>query len=122
MEIRKLFRRKSEVSLNRIHHTVYINENGERLKMVINADPMRLIAGLNKAQAKMKKTISKPDVTDDEIKEAAEFFSGVLFGKEQTEKLFDFYAGDSACVINVCGKVFKDQLTDKITQAQKKMG
>ena len=31
----KLFRRKNEITLNRIHHTVIINENGEKLKLVV---------------------------------------------------------------------------------------
>ena len=121
MKLLKLFR-GNEITLHRIHHTVIINENGEKLKLVVNADPMRLVAGLNKAQRKLTETISTEDVTDEALKEAAEFFSAVLFGKEQTEKLMDFYAGDAACVINVCGQVFKDQLIDKITKAQKKMG
>jgi ribosomal protein L28 len=117
----KLFRRKNEISLNRIHHTVTVNENGEKIKLVVNADPMRLIAGLNKAQAKLKESVFKEDPTEEEVKEAAEFFSAVLFGKEQTAKLMEFYANDGACVINVCGQIFKDQLTDKITAMQKKM-
>ena len=121
MEIRKLFRR-NEITLHRIHHTVVINENGERLKLVVSADPMRLVAGLTKAQKKLNETISKEDPTDEEIREAAEYFATVLFGKEQTGKLFDFYANDAACVINVCGQVFKDQLAAKISKAQKKMG
>lgn len=119
--MRKLFRR-NEISLNRIHHTVTINENGEKLKLTISADPMRIVAGLNKAQKKLTETVSKEEPTEEEIKEAAEFFSNVLFGKEQTDQLFDFYAQDSACVINVCGQVFRDQLAAKISKAQKKMG
>lgn len=122
MEImRKIFRR-NEVSLNRIHHTVTINENGEKLKLTISADPLRIVAGLNKAQKKLNETVSKDNPTDEDIKEAAEFFASVLFGKEQTDALFDFYAQDSACVINVCGQVFRDQLAAKISKAQKKMG
>ena len=119
---RKLFRR-NEVSLHRIHHTVIINENGEKLKLVVNADPMRLVAGLTLAQKKLTDTVNKEtEPTAEEMRDAAESLSAVLFGKEQTEKLFEFYAGDSACVINICGQIFKDQLTDKITKAQKKMG
>ena len=122
MNIRNLFRR-NEVTLNRIHHTVIINENGEKLKLVVNADPMRLVAGINKASKKLEDTISKDrEPTNEEMKEAAEYFSAVLFGKEQTEKLFEFYANDAACVINICAQIFRDQLTDKITKAQKKMG
>ena len=118
---RKLFR-PNEISLNRVHHTVTINENGEKLKLVINADPMRLVAGLTKAQKKLNDTVNgEKEPTDDEIKDAAEYFAAVLFGREQTEKLFDFYAGDAACVINICGQVFKEQLAIKISKAQKKM-
>lgn len=119
--MRKLFRR-NEISLNRIHHTVTINENGEKLKLIISADPMRIVAGLNKAQKKLNETIAKEEPTEEEIKEAASFFASVLLGKEQTDALFDFYAQDSACVINVCGQIFRDQLAEKISKAQKKMG
>ena len=121
MKIKNPFRR-NEISLNRIHHTVTVNENGEKLKLVINADPMRIVAGLNKAQKKLNETISNGEPTEEEIREAAEFFAGVIFGKEQTDRLFEFYAGDAACVINVCGQVFRDQLAAKISKAQKKMG
>ena len=117
----KLFRR-NEISLNRIHHTVTVNENGEKLKLTISADPMRLVAGLTKAQKKLNDTISgEKEPTEEEIKDAAEYFAAVLFGREQTEKLFEFYAQDAACVINVCGQIFKDQLARKISKAQKKM-
>lgn len=117
----KLFRR-NEISLNRIHHTVTVNENGEKLKLTISADPMRLVAGLTKAQKRLTDTISgEKEPTEEEIKDAAEYFAAVLFGREQTEKLFEFYAQDAACVINVCGQIFKDQLARKISKAQKKM-
>lgn len=119
----KLFRRNNEISLNRVHHTVYVNENGEKLKLVVNADPMRLVSGLTKAQAKLAEMVKdNREPEQEEMKEAAEYFAAVLFGKEQTEKLLDFYAGDAACVINVCGQIFRTQLADKITKAQKKMG
>ena len=118
---KRLFRR-NEVTLNRIHHTVTVNENGERLKLVINADPMRLVAGLTKAQKKLTETVNKePEPTEEDMKEAAEYFAAVMFGHEQTEKLMEFYAGDAACVINVCGQVFKEQLSGKISKAQKKL-
>ena len=117
----KLFR-PNEISLNRIHHTVTVNENGEKLKLTISADPMRLVAGLSKAQKKLNETVNgEKQPTDEEIKDAAEYFAAVLFGHEQTDKLFEFYAGDAACVINVCGQVFRDQLAQKISKAQKKM-
>lgn len=121
MKFGKLFR-GNEVTLNRVHHTVTVVENGERLKLVINADPMRLTAGLNKVQEKLTETIQKEDPTPEEMMEAAEYYAAVLFGKDQTEKLKEFYAGDAACIINICGQIFKDQLADKIIRVQKKMG
>jgi hypothetical protein len=121
MEIRKLFRR-NEISMNRIHHTVIIKEQGERLKLIISADPMRLVAGLTKAQAKLTEVVNAENPTDAEITDAAIVFASTILGKEQAEKLLEFYAGDAACVINVCGQIFRDQLTDKIAKAQKKMG
>ena len=117
----KLFRR-NEITLNRVHHTVTINEQGERLKLVVNADPMRLVAGLNKAQEKLNALVKQEQPKEEEILDAAHFFATVLFGTEQANKLLDFYAGDAPCVINVCGQVFKDQLAEKISRVQKKMG
>lgn len=117
----KLFRR-NEISLNRVHHTVTVNENGEKIKLVINADPMRLVAGLTKAQKKLNDTINQDrEPTEEEMRDSAEYFATILFGREQTEKLMEFYAGDAACVINICGQIFKEQLADKISKAQKKM-
>lgn len=114
--------RSNEISLNRIHHTVTVNENGEKLKLVVNADPMRLVAGLTKAQQKLAGMVKDDkEPTEDEIRENAEYFSSILFGREQTKKLMEFYAGDAPCVINVCGQIFKKQLADKISKAQKKM-
>lgn len=114
--------RSNEVTLNRIHHTVTAKENGEKLKLVVSADPMRLVAGLTKAQKKLTETVNKePEPTEEDMREAAEFFAAVLFGREQTAKLMEFYAGDAACVINVCGQIFKNQLSDKISKAQKRM-
>ena len=121
MEIRKIFRR-NEITLNRIHHTVTVMENGERLKLYINEDPVRIVTGLNKAQKKINETIRNGEPTEDEIKETAEFFANVLLGKEQTKALFEFYAQDAACVMNVCGKIFREQLAAKMTKAQKQMG
>lgn len=110
------------VSLNRVHHTVYVVENGERLKLVVNADPMRITAGLSKARDKLTALINKEEPTQEEMLDAAEFYAAVLFGKEQTEQLKEFYAGDAACMINICGQIFREQLAKKITEAQKRMG
>ena len=110
---------KYEVTLNRVHDTVTIKEGNEKLTLTVNGDAMRMVAGFNKAQQKM--IALNDDSSEEQIKEAAEYFSAVIFGKEQTEKLMQFYANDPGCVISVCGRYFRERLAGKIAKVQKKM-
>lgn len=115
----KLFRRGYEITLNRVHDTITIREGNEKLTLAVNGDAMRMVAGLTKAQQKMKElTEETPDET---VKETARYFAAVIFGTEQAAKLMEFYADDPGCVITVCGSYFKQRLADKITEAQKKI-
>ncbi len=114
-----LFKKSYEMTLNRVHDSVVIREGDESLKLTVNGDAMRIVAGLNKAQQKLKELTE--DATDEQVKEAAEYFAAVIFGKEQAAKIMAFYADDPACVISVCGQYFKDRLAGKITKIQKKM-
>ena len=114
-----LFRRGYELTLNRVHDTVRIKEGGETLTLRVNGDSLRMVAGLNKAQEKMKALTEES--TDGEIREAAEYFASVLFGSEQARKLMEFYADDAGSVIAVCGKYFRERLADKISAQQKKL-
>ena len=115
----KFFRRGYEMTLNRVHDTITVREGDERLTLTVNGDAMRIVAGLNKAQAKMKElTDETPDET---VKEVAEYFAAVIFGKEQAAQLMAFYADDPGCVITVCGQYFKNRLAGKIAAVQKKM-
>lgn len=113
-------RRGYEVTLNRVHDTIRINENGDKLPLVVNADPMRLVAGLNRAQEKLK-ALTAGEPTEEEMREAAEYFASVIFGPDQAKQLMAFYAGDAACVINVCGTYFRDRLSKIIEKAQKRI-
>lgn len=115
----KLFRRGYEMTLNRVHDTVTIREAEERLTLTVNGDALRMVAGLNKAQQKM--TSINDGSSDDEVREAAEYFAAVIFGREQAEKLMAFYADDPGSVITICGRYFKERLAGKITAIQKKM-
>ena len=107
------------MTLNRVHDTVLVREGNETLKLSVNGDSMRMVAGLNKAQKMMKEI--PDDAKDDDVKEIAEYFASVIFGKEQAGKLMEFYANDPGCVITVCGQYFKDRLAGKIAQIQKKL-
>jgi len=114
-----LFKRNYEMTLNRVHDNITIKEGDETLKLTVNGDGMRIVAGLNKAREKLNALTD--DAPDDEVKEAALYFAAVIFGKEQAEKIMEFYADDPGCVITLCGQYFKDRLAGKIAAVQKKL-
>ena len=114
-----LFKKRGyEVTLNRVHDNITIRESGETLKLSVNGDAFRMVAGLTKAQAKMKDLTE--DSPEEEVKDVAEYFAAVIFGKEGAEELMKFYADDPGCVISVCGRYFKERLAGKIAEVQKK--
>lgn len=115
----RLFRRGYEMTLNRVHDTVTVREGDEKITLTVNGDAVRMVAGLNKAQAKMKELTD--DSPDDVVKDCAEYFAAVIFGREQAGRLMEFYADDPGCVITVCGQYFKDRLAGKIAAMQKRM-
>ena len=107
------------MTLNRVHDTINVKEGGETLRLVVNGDSLRMVAGLTKAQQKM--TALNDDSSEEELTNCAEYFAAVIFGREQAEKLMAFYANDPASVINVCGRYFKERLAGKIAEVQKKI-
>ena len=107
-----------QMSLNRIHDTVKINEGSDSLVLHVNGDPRRMVAGLSEAQKML--TAINDDSNAEEITKAAEYFSTVIFGAEQSKQLMDFYHGDAGCVINICGQYFSERLKTLIIKAQKK--
>ena len=107
------------MTLNRVHDVLTVKEGNEKLSITVDGDSMRIVAGLNAAQKKMQEL--KEDATEQEIREAAEMFSSVIFGKEQTEKLFAFYNDDPGCIISICGQYFKNRLADKIAKVQRRL-
>lgn len=114
-----LFKRGYEVTLNRVHDAVTVREGDEKLNLTVNGDAMRIVAGLNRAQVRMKEI--NENTPEDEVKAVAEYFAGVIFGKEQAARLMAFYADDPGCVITVCGRYFKERLAGKIAAVQKRM-
>ena len=106
------------LSLGRVYDRVRIKEGNETLDLFVDADPNRIVAGMDQAQ-RMLKNINN-DSPEEEQKNAALYFAGVLFGAEQANELFEYYHGDSGCVVTVCAKYFTERLGKIITQAQKK--
>jgi hypothetical protein len=106
------------LSLNRVHDRVRIAEGDERLDLRVDGDPMRMVAGLNDAQKRLRGLSDAS--TEEEQRSAAQFFASVMFGEEQAKALMEFYHDDAACVINICGKYFSDRLAGLISKAQKR--
>ena len=113
-----LFKRKNELSLNRVHDTVVIREGDEKLTLHVDADPMRMVAGISQAQ-KMMQALNT-ESTEEQQRDAALYFAGVIFGKDQAVQLLSFYHNDSGCLFNVCGKYFSARLSKLIVKAQKR--
>lgn len=108
-----------KITLNRVHDRVRFTEGEEHLDLRVDADPMRMTAGLMEAQKRLK--LIKEEMTDEEKAESARYFAGAIFGAEQAERLMDFYFNDAACVIKVCGQYFQNRLSKLIAKAQKRM-
>ena len=51
---RWLFKRPYDISLNRVHDRVRIVEGDERLELRVEGDAMRMVAGLNEAQKRLR--------------------------------------------------------------------
>ena len=109
---------RREITLNRVHDTVRVREGSERLTLRVDGDAMRMVAGLNAAQKRLQALTE--GASEDEINSAALYFAGVMFGDDQARALMEFYRGDAACVVNVCGKYFSGRLARLIEQAQKR--
>ena len=107
-----------EISLNRVHDRLRVREGNETFELRVDGDAMRMVAGLNEAQARLK-TITT-ESTEDELRAIALHFAGVMFGEEQANELMEFYGGDAACVINICGRYFSDRLARLIERTQKR--
>ena len=109
---------KKAISLNRVRDRVKFREGAESIELRVDADPYRMVTGLNDAMDKMK-AVDK-DTDAETVKEAAMYFAGVIFGDEQAQRLLDFYAGQPDCVVGVCGQYLALRLTKLIEKAQKK--
>ena len=109
------FWRKREISLGRVHDTIVFREGSESLRLRVDSDPMRMMAGLVQAQKQLEKWTDKTSIKAQ--KEFALYFAGVIFGEEQAAQLLDFYRGSAGCVVNVCGQYFQNRLRHKIDKA-----
>ena len=108
------------ISLGRVHERVKITEGRESLTLLVDADPMQLTIGLKKSQAQMEALKKSKNRTEEDNMNAARFFASVIFGKEQAEKLIDFYNNDPSCIVSVCYRLLSGRLAALIVKAQKR--
>ena len=108
------------ITLNRVRDRITIKEGQERLNLVVDSDSTAIVTRIRKSQETMTRMI-RSDATDEEREQAARDFSEAIFGKDQTDRLVEFYQGDMSCVATICGLYFEKRLCKKITQAQKRM-
>ena len=117
--LKHLFRK--ELSLNRVRDHVTIREGDETLSLYVDSDANVLIHGIRAVGLDLQ---SLQDEDSEEKKhEVAMRMARTIFGKEQSEKLLEFYHGNYDCVITICGMYFGDKksgLGKKITRVQKK--
>ena len=110
--------RPFKITMNRVHDTVWIVEGYENLTLKVDEDPMRMTAGITES-VRLMKTLDEKS-TEEDSRNVALFFARVVFGKEQAEKLLEFYHNDAACVLSVCGQYTEKRLSKLIVKAQKK--
>ena len=113
-----MFGRRYTLSLNRVHDSIRIKEGNDTLDLTVDADPMRMVAALNKAQKILKGV--NDDSSEEDIKSAALMFASAIFGDVQAHQIMEFYHDDAGCVINLCGRYFADRLSGIITKMQKR--
>lgn len=112
---RRVFRRP--MTLNRVHDILPIREGGETLTLTVDGDAQRMVAGLLNVR---ERSMQIQDGGEEKLEEVARYFAETIFGKEQAEKLFEFYRGNAGCVFAICSQYFTTRLNKKVTRAQKK--
>ena len=113
-----MFWLRHDLTLNRVHDVVRVREGGDSITLRVDADANRMVAGLSHAQDVLKAVPA--DATAEQRQTAIMYFATVIFGKEQAEKLLEFYNNAPDCVLAICGQYFSTRLMKKITKAQKK--
>lgn len=113
-----MFGKKYTMSLNRVHDSIRVKEGNDTLDLTVDADPMRMVAALNKAQKVLKSV--NDESKEEDIRSAALLFASAIFGDVQAHQIMEFYHDDAGCVINLCGRYFADRLSDIITKVQKR--
>ena len=108
--------RKNRFSLGNVRDRIIFAEGKEQLSLTVDESPKKLMTGMIAVREKLNAiTDETQDATDAVLSMAI-----VIFGKEQAEKIFEFYNRNPVNVLRICEKYFTERLVDKIAKAQKK--
>lgn len=108
-------------SLGRVHDLLEARETGERLFLRVDADAFELARLINSLADKLTAiTGDDMEAAEAQAGEVAREFCTAIFGKAQTDKIFDLYNHDVGAVLGFCCKYYNERLWKKITRAQKR--
>lgn len=113
--LRKFFRK--EINPFSVSDKAVFRNVDKTLTLFVRSDAASLVVGIKKAYDKL--ATMTDERTEEDKADAARMFAYSIFGKEQGDRLCEFYA-DPLAVITACGMYFKQRLAAKITKAQKK--
>ena len=108
---------RKEINPYQVSDKVVFRNVDKSLTLFVRSNAASLVVGLKDAQDKLNGLTDHN--TAEERMEAARFFASSIFGKDQADKLCEFY-NEPLTIISVCGMYFEQRLGKKITKAQKR--
>lgn len=112
-----IFHHDRDINPFPVSDTVRFRNLDKSLTLTVKTSASTIVIGIRRAQDAMK------DINDDSPEnaqcDAAVQFAGAIFGRDQAEKLLEFYDRDAMAVISACGMYFSQRLGKLITKAQK---
>lgn len=114
-----MFGKAYTMTLNRVHDTVRIKEGKESLTLRVDADSMKMVAGISAVQNELKSITDNTPA--EESFRIAKDFARVIFGEDGCGKLCEFYRDDAGCIIGLCAQYFSKRLKNLIAKTQRKI-
>ena len=108
---------RKEINPYQVSDVVTFRNVDKTLTLRVRSSVSNIVAGLKTSQ-QMLQSMNNESTEFDKIN-AARVFARSIFGEEEGDQLVDFY-NDPLAIITVLGMYFENQLSKKITKAQKK--
>ncbi len=113
-----MFGKVKEINPYPVSDKVRFRNLDKTITLTVRGSASSMILALKMAQERLSALTDES--TDTERQEAAHGFSTAIFGKDQTDRLMEFYGNDYLAVITACGTYFSERLSHILTKAQKK--